>query len=441
MNFSIMVIVGTRPEIIKMAPIIREIEIDKHLNLIFIHSGQHYDYELSQKFIEELELPSPNTNLTTGSGTHAEQTSNMLQNFELQILEHNPHIVLAEGDTNTVLAAGLASVKLHVPFGHVEAGIRSFDRTMPEEINRRIAAVCAELHFAPTERAAIYLVNEGISPDKIFITGNTIVDACLQHIKIAKNKSRIIEKLGLSKDQVFATVTVHRPENVDNIKSLKKIVQILLSINNCILVFPIHPRTKKRLIKFNLLKELENADNLFLSEPLGYLDFLRLLSESAFVLTDSGGIQEEALTLRTPCITLRDNTERYETLEVGANSLVGLDKELTLKTIDNILNKNKYDFNSYKNPYGDGKTGKRIVQIIKSACLKGIKVPSYSFIRNSNVDYNLLEIQGKLAGKSIKQISEEIKKTICLIYDLDGRCIFPKQSMKSIRGWKLLTFG
>jgi len=311
-----MVIVGTRPEIIKMSPVIREIQKDPELELIFVNSNQHYDYELSQQFIEELVLPIPKLNLDVRSGTHAEQTSQILVKLEKAFRDENTDIVLAEGDTNTVLAAGLASVKAHVPFGHIEAGIRSYDRTMPEEINRRIAAVCAELHFAPTERAAINLLHEGILPQKIFVTGNTIVDACIQNIEIARRKSNILDHFNLKDGKPFGLVTFHRPENVDNKNNLGQIVKILVSINECNLIFPIHPRTEKMLEKFNLLRELEADDKIILSKPLGYLDFIRLLSESSFVITDSGGIQEEALTFKIPCLTLRENTERPETVEL-----------------------------------------------------------------------------------------------------------------------------
>ena len=442
MMFSFMVIVGTRPEIIKMAPVIRQIQSDPELNLIFIHSGQHYDYELSRQFIEELELPTPDLNLDIGSGTHAEQTAQMLVKFEEVIHEHNPDVVLVEGDTNTVLAAGLAAVKLKVPFGHVEAGIRSFDRTMPEEINRRIAAVCAELHFAPTERAAINLLHEGVLPHKIYITGNTIVDACLQHVEIAKRKSRILDHFGLTGDQPFAIVTVHRPENADNKSNLKQIVKILSSIEDAKLIFPVHPRTRKRLDSFKLMGNLEAAENIFLHEPIGYLDFLRLLSGSAFVLTDSGGIQEEAATLQIPCITLRNNTERPETVEIGANRLVGLNQDLTLKYIDEFINdsnfKNKFD--TIKNPYGDGNAGKKIVQITKSNCSYGLNVPSSTFLKAGSASYMLIKVSEGIVGKTMKQISENKEASIVLTYDEQGNPHFPNSKTVAIKNWYLLIF-
>lgn len=353
-------------------------------------------------------------------------------------------MVLVEGDTNTVVAAGLAAIKLRVPLGHVEAGIRSYDRTMPEEINRRIVSVCAELHFAPTERAAINLLHEDVPPHTIFITGNTIVDACHQHLEIANRKSRIIDHLGLTADRPFALVTVHRSENVDNKPRLKQIVRILLSLSNCKLIFPVHPRTKKRLERFKLMSKLEVAENVVLSDPLGYLDFLNLLSKSAFVLTDSGGVQEEAITLKTPCLTLRYNTERPETVKVGANRLVGLNLELTAKCVDEILSNSEFNKNAFdaQNPYGDGKAGIRIMQLTKLDCLRGLEVPSSTFLKAGSASYKLLKVNGDMIGKTIKEICRmEKASTAVLMYDQDGSSHFPYSQSVVKEGWSLLLFG
>jgi len=438
-----MVIVGTRPETIKMAPIIRAVEKDPELELIFVHSGQHYDYELSQQFLKELELPPPRIDLHVGSGTHAEQTSKMLLEYERIFKEHKPDLILVEGDTNTVVAAGLAAIKLRIPLGHVEAGLRSYDRTMPEEINRQVVRVCAELHFAPTERAAINLLHEGIPPYKIFVTGNPIVDACLQHLKIADRKSKILKHLKLNSDCHLVTVTIHRPENVDDSKNLKQIVRILLSLKDCKVVFPVHPRTRKKLEDFQLMERLRTAENIVLSEPLGYFDFLKLLSKSALILTDSGGIQEEALILKVPCLTLRYNTERPETVEMGANRLVGLDQKLVLSYADKILHNLGFDNRIWdiRNPYGDGNAGERIVQIIRSACLNGLKVPSSSFLKAGSASYKMKTVNDKLNGKTIREISEVDNVSVMLVYDEDGKPRFPNPEMIVREGWVLVMFG
>ena len=351
-------IMGTRPEIIKMSPIIRAMENDAQIEQIIVHSGQHYDYELAEIFYEELNLPKPDIVFKTGSGTHATQTAYMLEKFEQIFLEKQPDIVLVEGDTNTVLAAGLAAIKLKIPLGHVEAGLRSYDRRMPEEINRQLTQVCAEYHFSPTSKAALNLLFEGVPPDKIFITGNTIVDACYQNIDIAIEKSKILKSLNVLQSDKVILVTFHRPDNTDIKTNLTQIVDILTHLNKYKVIFPLHPRTKKKLVQYDLLKKLEYEKNIILTEPLGYLDFIKLLDRSNLVITDSGGIQEEAITLKTPCLTLRYNTERPETVELGFNHLVGRDKKLCLDYVEKMMDQDylkKYSYN--KNPYGDGNAG------------------------------------------------------------------------------------
>jgi len=438
-----MVIVGTRPEIIKMSPVIRTIKKDPDFNLTFVHSGQHYNYEISRLIIQELELPDPDVNFRIGSGSHAIQTSKMITKYERVFDEYKPDIVLVEGDTNTVLAAGLSAVKLHIPVGHIEAGIRSFDRRMPEEINRQLLRVCTELHFAPTERAAFNLLHEGVLPEKIFITGNPIVDACIQNLRIADDKSQILERLGLVDANRLVTVTVHRQENVDDPKNLRKLVDILLGMRDCEIVFPVHPRTKKRLDEQGLTKKLENAENIHVSGPVGYIDFLKLLSKSALVLTDSGGIQEEAAILKVPCLTLRHNTERPETVELQSNKLVGLDPELVLNCSNEILSdpqfKDKLQF--LENPYGDGRAGERIVEVTKSACLKGLKVESSCFMRAGSASFKLVEVDDNLDGNSVKELCLIVKAHVAMIYDEHGEPHFPSWETRVQKGWNLLLFG
>lgn len=443
MVIDVMVIVGTRPEIIKMSPVIRAIKKDSDFNLIFVHSGQHYDYKISRLIIRELGLPDPDVNFRIGSGSHAIQTSKMMTQYERVFDEYNPDVVLVEGDTNTVLAAGLSAVKLHIPLGHVEAGIRSFDRRMPEEINRQLVRVCTELHFAPTERAAINLLHEGVLPHKIFVTGNPIVEACIQNLRIAETKSRILERLGLVDANPLVTVTVHRQENVDDPRNLKKLVDILLGLRECEIVFPVHPRTKKRLDAQGLTEKLENAENIHVLGPVGYIDFLRLLSKSALVLTDSGGIQEEAAILKVPCLTLRYNTERPETVELESNKLVGLDPELVLNCANGILGdpefKHKLQF--LENPYGDGRAGERIVELTKSACLKGLKVESSHFMKAGSASFKLVKVDDNLDGKSVKEICRSWKAHVAMIYDENGEPHFPYLETMVQKGWNLLFFG
>jgi UDP-N-acetylglucosamine 2-epimerase (non-hydrolysing) len=327
-------IVGTRPEIIKMSPLIDEVK-KKGVNYILIHTGQHYDQEMSQQFFTDLELSQPDYNIGVGSTTQGKQTAVMLEGIEKILLNETPDIILVEGDTNAVMAGAIASSKLHLPLGHVEAGLRSFDKTMPEEINRMIADACSNLFFVPTEESAINLIFEGINPHNIHITGNTIVDACLRNLKIAEKNSNLVSKLDLGEN--ILTLTIHRAENVDDPKRLKNITDALLELNEVTIIFPVHPRTRKNLVKFGFYDSLEEAKHIQMINPVGYLDFLLLLSHSKLVLTDSGGIQEEAITLNLPCITLRYNTERPETVTAGGNILVGTTKKVIVDNSEKIV--------------------------------------------------------------------------------------------------------
>jgi UDP-N-acetylglucosamine 2-epimerase (non-hydrolysing) len=359
---KISIILGTRPEIIKFSPIIRECE-RLNLNYFILHTGQHYSYNMDKIFFEQLHLPEAKHNLEVGSGTHAEQTGRILIEAEKVLLEENPDIVLIEGDTNTVLAGALAAVKLHIKVGHVEAGLRSYDRRMPEEINRILADHCSDLLFAPTLKSKKILLSEGIPKEKIFVTGNTIVDAVYQNLDIAKTKENILEKIGVDNGGYFLT-TIHRQENVDDEKRFRGILKGLESVQNKFgfpIIYPIHPRAKKQLKNINY--KLKNVRAI---EPLDYLSFLQLESKAKLVLTDSGGIQEEACILKVPCVTLRDNTERPETLEVGSNILAGTDPhKIVNKT--GIMLKRKI---SWENPFGDGKAGKKIVKILRQRLVK-----------------------------------------------------------------------
>jgi len=313
----ISIILGTRPEIIKMAPVIRACE-QEGLDFQIIHSGQHYSYDMDKIFFEELKLPKPDYTLECSDITlHGAQTGAMLPKIEEVLIKEKPEIVLVEGDTNTVLAGALAASKLTIPIGHVEAGLRSFDRHMPEEINRILTDHCSDLLFAPTEIAKRNLTTEGIPSEKIHLTGNTIVDAVQQNLKLAEEQSE-------ERTDDYFLMTVHRQENVDSKESLSRLItelEELVTEYEYPIVFPIHPRTQKRLEEFNLFKHFKKIKGVELIKPQGYLNFLVLMKNARLVLTDSGGLQEEACCLQVPCVTLRENTERPETITVGANRL------------------------------------------------------------------------------------------------------------------------
>ncbi|MDI6916876.1 MAG: UDP-N-acetylglucosamine 2-epimerase (non-hydrolyzing) [Thermoplasmatales archaeon] len=359
---KVCIVVGTRPEIIKMSPVIRECEKRK-LNYMLIHTGQHYSYNMDKIFFDDLEIKEPKYKLDIGKkySTDCSQAGEMIKGIEKVLTKEKPDIVLVEGDTNSVLAGAISSVKLHIKTGHVEAGLRSFDRGMPEEINRILTDHCSDLLFAPTKISKQNLLNEGISKKKIFVTGNTIVDAIHQNLKIAKKKSKIMNDLGTGDE--YALLTVHRQENVDVKQRFSNIILALTKIDFPV-IFPIHPRSRKMAKRFKLYNNLKNAVRLI--EPVGYLNFLNLLSSARLVLTDSGGIQEEACILNTPCLTLRDNTERPETIEAGANYLVGTNPKRIVKMVNKILNNRVFEkrMRNAKNPFGDGRSGRRIIQTV-----------------------------------------------------------------------------
>ena len=351
----IAIILGTRPEIIKMSPIIRECEA-RNLDYFILHTGQHYSYEMDRAFFENLELPEPKYNLDVGSGTHAEQTGKILVGIEKVLMHEKPDIVLVQGDTNTVIAGALAAAKLRIQVGHVEAGLRSFDRTMPEEINRVVADHISDYLFAPTETARRHLQNEGIEESKICVTGNTIVDAVFQNRDISKRRADILGTLGLEPKGYFL-VTSHRQENVDNPDTLRSIIAGLEAVHreySLPIILPMHPRTRKMVERFRI-----SLEGISIMNPIGFLEFLQLESNARLVLTDSGGVQEETCILGVPCVTLRENTERPESVEVGANVLAGRDSAEILRCVQHMLEQN----GRWSNPYGDGTAGSMIAAI------------------------------------------------------------------------------
>jgi len=360
----VMIVAGTRPEAIKLAPVIWWLD-RLGVDYTFVWSGQHYDYELSRVFFEQPGLPEPALDLDVRSGSHAEQTAKIMVGVENAVKRFNPSIVVAQGDTNTVLAVALASAKMFVPFAHVEAGLRSWDRTMPEEINRIVADVVAELNFAPSYLAAVNLMHSGVPLRKVFVTGNTIVDVVYRYEAVAfEEGEKIMKELGVGSER-FILVTVHRQENTDVEWRLRNVVKTLRGLSKHMpIVFPAHPRTVNRLQQHNLLDDLRS--HVILTKPLGYFQFLGLLKNASAVLTDSGGVQEEACILGVPTVTLRYNTERPETILAGTNIVAGVEPEKVVPITLNMIERRGEiaKRRGCNNLIGDGRAGERIAKIL-----------------------------------------------------------------------------
>jgi len=373
-------IVGARPNFMKIAPLMEEMsKFPQDFDQLLLHTGQHYDEGMSKSFFDDLRLTKPDVYLGVGSGTHAVQTGKIMIEFERVCLQKKPDLVIVVGDVNSTIACALVAAKLCIPIAHIEAGLRSFDRTMPEEINRVLTDQISDYLFTTCEDANQNLIKEGIPENKIFFVGNVMIDTLLSHMEIAKN-SIILEKLGLRKNdkiKKYAVVTLHRPSNVDNPKILRGILNALNELAKEIpVIFPAHPRTIKQIRNFKH-QEMVNYEENFLSEglnntnrnvltipPLGYLDFLCLMFNAAIVLTDSGGIQEETTILGIPCLTLRNNTERPITVKEGTNTVVGNNPDNIINIALSVL---KNQNSRKKRPkYWDGKVAERIVKILSS---------------------------------------------------------------------------
>ena len=356
---KVLLIVGARPNFMKVAPIYAEMKRRSgEFEPLIVHTGQHYDAAMSDTFFDDLGLPKPNVYLGVGSGSHAIQTAKVMTEFEPIVLEHKPDWVVVVGDVNSTIACALVCSKLGVKVAHVEAGLRSRDRSMPEEINRILTDSISDLLLTTSQDADENLANEGIPSQKIRFVGNVMIDSLLEHLKIAE-RSTIREDLGVA-DTDYAVLTLHRPSNVDDRVIFSGILGSLIAISERLpIIFPVHPRTKAKIDEFGF-KDSINDSNIRLIEPLGYLDFMRLYSGATLVLTDSGGIQEETTVLGIPCLTLRDNTERPVTIELGTNVLVGTDPEKIKRAAFEILDEENSTRSASIPPLWDGKTAGRI---------------------------------------------------------------------------------
>lgn len=347
---KIISVVGARPEFIQATPVCRALR--KNHREILVHTGQHYDYKMSQTFFDELGIPAPDYNLEVGSGSHADQTAEILVRFEELLLKEKPDCVIVRGDTNSTLAGALAASKLHIPTVHIEAGERSFDRRMPEEINRLVADKLASVFFCVSQTAVRQLANEGITKD-VYWVGDVMLDANLANRPLARQRSTVLSTLELAPAS-FGLVTIHRAANTDDPNRLANIVKALSQVGETV-VFPVHPRTRGALGKL----DVKFGDNVRLIEPVGYFDMMVLEENARIIATDSGGVQREAYFMQKPCITLRDETEWTETIQVGWNKLVGVD-------VDVIVNSWKTFTPPAEQPpiFGNGRAGEKIAEIL-----------------------------------------------------------------------------
>jgi UDP-N-acetylglucosamine 2-epimerase (non-hydrolysing) len=357
-------VVGARPNFMKAAPVMTALSQFTKLSQMLVHTGQHYDANMSEVFFQELGLPEPDINLEVGSGSHAVQTAQVMIGFEKLTVAENPDLVLVYGDVNSTVAAALVCAKLHIPVGHVEAGLRSFDRTMPEEINRLLTDQIADLLFTPSADGDENLLREGIAPERIHLVGNVMIDTLARLLPAASERwPGLQQEFGLRE---YALVTLHRPSNVDHPETLAMMMTALNEISQDIpVLFPAHPRTRQRIEENGLL--VDNG-RLQLLNPLSYLDFLALQHRATLVITDSGGIQEETTFLAVPCLTVRENTERPITTTAGTNKLVGQDMDCLQQEVKHILNGDIKQ--GAVPPLWDGKAGERIAQVIAASYLQ-----------------------------------------------------------------------
>jgi UDP-N-acetylglucosamine 2-epimerase (non-hydrolysing) len=372
--YRIMNIVGARPNMMKVAPLIAEMRRHWELQPLLVHTGQHYDYSMSQVFFDQLNIPLPDYNLEVGSGTHHAQTAEIIKRFGELVQQDRPDMVLVVGDVNSTIACALVAAKESIPVVHVEAGLRSFDRSMPEEVNRVLTDVISDLLFTTEESGNRNLANEGVSPEKVFFAGNLMIDSLVGALEAAR-RSPLRSNLGLRK-RSYAVLTLHRPSNVDDPSQMTQTLAALSEVaRNIPIVFPVHPRTHQKILAsgFNGINSWDSATpipnhGIWMMPPASYMDFLGLVDSAAMVITDSGGIQEETTYLGVPCLTYRNNTERPVTVTMGTNLLIGAEPASIVKYASQVLRElsTHRDVRTHTPPpLWDGNTAPRIVRILK----------------------------------------------------------------------------
>jgi UDP-N-acetylglucosamine 2-epimerase (non-hydrolysing) len=363
---KILFVVGARPNFMKVAPVLEAVRNlpSKKFETLLVHTGQHYDANMSDIFFSDLEMPKPDHFLGIGSGSHAEQTAKVMIEMERMIAEEKPDLVMVAGDVNSTLATALVAAKSNTPLGHIESGLRSFDREMPEEINRIVADEFSRFCFVTEPSGLKNLEHEGIAKDRVFYVGNTMIDSVVKYLPSARKKFEALSTRFGIEAKKYVLVTLHRPSNVDEKGALMQFVELFEQLNAFAprILFPIHPRTRKRLEEFGLAGRISNCKGLVLIDPVGYLDFLALQDSAALVLTDSGGVQEETTALGVPCITLRENTERPSTVEQGTNELLGLDMPKVLEYSKRAF-ESKWKQHSVPE-FWDGHAAERIAKIL-----------------------------------------------------------------------------
>ena len=354
------IVVGARPNFMKAAPLIKEFRRRGKVDILFVHTGQHYDGNMSKVFFDDLGLPHPDIYLGVGSGTHAEQTARVMIEFEKVVKTEGVELIIVVGDVNSTLACSLVGAKEHIPVAHVEAGLRSFDKNMPEEINRMVTDILSDYCFTTSPEAEVNLNREGIGKERIFFVGNIMIDSLKSYLEKAE-ESKILDTLKVEKEN-YILVTLHRPSNVDKPEQFLSLYNVLVELSEAhTIVFPAHPRTRK--IIDSQVQSFPRPSGLKLIEPVGYLDFLKLMKYARLLITDSGGIQEETTVLGVPCLTVRNNTERPVTIEMGTNFLVGTDPDKLLSSALKVMKGGKKEFSIPQ--LWDGKTAGRIVDIIE----------------------------------------------------------------------------